>query len=649
MIASHQGPLSGVERFPLPAARDRWLEFSALEHATLPLPIGFDRDGEDFLVRRAAVGGRKISAGRIDREQAPLLFLQAAGLCAFLQGFGFWLAEEDLTEAVHENSKDGPRLWLTRTPLSVSLGGPGPSPSAVLAAFLHRLFGRGRRIWHPSARALFHSMLAGDATLRRAEFWLASTYRVFPELGSSAAAGARKRTIGVAGSFLRDVTSRALLTRARAVLQGREARVFHAGGSTLTAGAALGLAEVPLGAAAAARALRESHPRRDSSRQSLWIAVEPDRWDSISRHAFETARRALGEEIEVVTLDGQVPAPVLPDEWRREIFVPCGTLSASLRFYDTFSQLVRSEPSSAGSVAERLTASPEWARFVADPTGDAPLPNAVAEQPEVSAAGARLPAGLERDLLDSLAAYGGAASSARLSRLFPGRALSSSLERLRSRGEVRRDASGCWSLSASGSRQAPSTPERRRLLCGRWAQSESDVGKRVELLIDGGDLEEALAQAKRWQTESGANPPDRWFALSARLTAATQGQCPAWLELVEAEREVAGGRLPEARSRLLAVAEAESSSPEEKGAARLRAAEVLARHGHPGQAAGEAAAWRTDFPDAPPRDRIRALRLEAAARAREGEQGKALALLDEAERQGASGPLADRLETDLVR
>src|SRR5207302_2372760 len=151
---------------------------------------------------------------------------------------------------VHDRSKDGPRLWLTRTPLSVSLGGPGPSPSAVLAAFLHRLFGHGRRVWHPSARALFDSMLAGDAPLRRAEFWLASTYRAFPELAGPPAADARKRTIGVAGPFLRDVSSRALLTRARAVAQGREPRVFCAGDSMLTAGAALGLPEAPLGAAA---------------------------------------------------------------------------------------------------------------------------------------------------------------------------------------------------------------------------------------------------------------------------------------------------------------------------------------------------------------------------------------------------------------
>jgi DNA-binding NtrC family response regulator/tetratricopeptide (TPR) repeat protein len=649
MIASRQGSLSGVERFPLPSSRDRWLEFSGLEHATLPLPVGFDREGDDLVVRRAAIDGRKISAGRIDREQAPLLFLQAAGLCAFLQSFGFWLAEEDLTEAVHERSKDGPRLWLTRTPLSVSLGGPGPSPAAVLAAFLHRLFGRGRRVWHPAARALFDSMLAGDAPLRRAEFWLASTYRAFPEVAGPAAADARTRTIGVAGSFLRDVTSRALMTRARAVARGREPRVFCAGDSALTAGAALGLPEVPLGAAAAARALRVSHERRDSSRRSLWIAVEPDRWDSISRHAFETARRALGEEIEVVTLDGQVPTPVLPDEWRREIFVPCGTLSASLRFYDAFSQMVRAEPASARSVAQRLTASPDWARFVADPTGDAPLPLTAAEQPEVPLAGVRRPPGLERELLDSLAAYGGAASADRLSRLFPGRSLSPSLERLRSRGAVTRDGSGRWSVSPSGRREALSTPVRHRLLCRRWASSETEVGKKVELLIDAGDFEEACTRAKRWQSESGANPPDRWFALSARLTAATEGRCPAWLGLLEAEREVAGGRLPEARVRLLEVAEAGSSSPEEKAAARLRAAEVLSRRGHSGQAAGEAAAWRSDFPDAPARDKVRALRLEASARAREGEQGKALTLLDEAERQGASGPLADRLETELVR
>src|SRR5262249_2171603 len=201
MIASRQDSISGIERFPLPAARDRWLEFSSLEHATLPLPIDFDRDGDDLLVRRAPIGGRKISAGRIAREHAPLLFLQAAGLSSFLQAYGFWLAEEDLTGAVHDLSAAGPRLWLTRTPSSVLRGGPGPAASAVLAAFLHRLFGHGRRLWHPSARSLFDTLLGAEAPIKRAEFWLASAYRAFPELAGPAAADARQRTIGLAGSF----------------------------------------------------------------------------------------------------------------------------------------------------------------------------------------------------------------------------------------------------------------------------------------------------------------------------------------------------------------------------------------------------------------------------------------------------------------
>ena len=644
MIASRQDSESGVERFPLPLARERWLEFSVLEHATLPLPIGFERDADDLLVRRAPIAGRKISAGRIAREHAPLLFLQAAGLCSFLQAFGFWLAQEDLTEAVHDTSEDGPRLWLTRTPASVSLGGPGPAPSAVLAAFLHHLFGRGRRLWHPAARALFESMLSEDAALRRGEFWLAGAYRAFPELAGPAAAGARKRTIGLAGSFLRHVSVRALISQARALAQGREARVFSAGDSALTPGAALGLPEIPTGVAAAARALRKAHDR--GSRRPVWIAVEPDRWDPVSRQAFETARRALSQEIEVVSLDGELPVPALPDEWRREIFVPCGTLSASLRFYEAFAQLVQAEPASARSLAEMLTGSCLWARFVGDPTGDGslPAPDEARALPE-----ARQPAGLEREILQALAAYGGPVTGARVSRLFPRRAVSSSLERLRSRADVTRDASGRWCVSAAGREKALSTPARRRALCRRWAQIEPDVGKRVELLIDIGDLDEALAQAQQWHSEAGAGPPERWFALSARLTAAAELSPPPWLELLEAEREIAGGRPEEARSRLLAVAAAASSSPEEKASARLRAAELLARDGRFGQAAGEAAVWRTDFPDAPPQEQVRALRLEASARAREGEHEKALILLAAAERQAAAGPLAERLETALVR
>src|SRR5437660_12774507 len=104
MIAARQGASIEAERFPLSAARERWLDFAALEHATLPLPIDFGRESDELVVRRAPMPGRKISSGRIPQSHAPLLFLQAAGLCSFLQAFGFLLPEEDLTQAGHDGS-----------------------------------------------------------------------------------------------------------------------------------------------------------------------------------------------------------------------------------------------------------------------------------------------------------------------------------------------------------------------------------------------------------------------------------------------------------------------------------------------------------------------------------------------------------------
>jgi DNA-binding NtrC family response regulator/tetratricopeptide (TPR) repeat protein len=645
MIASRQGPSIGAERFPLAAVRERWLDFLAMEHATLPLPVDFEREGDQLLVRRAPVSGRKISEGRIPKEHAPLLFLQAAGLCSFLQAAGFWLAEEDLTQAVHDLSENGPRLWLTKTPASVAVGGPGPAPSAVLAAFLHRLFARARRLPHPAARSLFDRMLTGDAPFRRAEYWLASAFRSFPELREPAAAGSRSRTIGLAGTFLRDVSRRALLAKGRALCEGREARVFSAPGSALTPGAALGMARISGGAAEAARALRESHQRSAGARRPLWIAVERARWDHFSRSAFETAARALAADVEVRILDDSAPVPQLPDEWRREIFVPCGTLSGSLRFYERFAELARREPAAARSLAESLTAAAEWAAFAADPTGDAPLP--LPRPAAGSAPAAALPA-LERELLEALAALDGPVAGAALARLFPRRAIARVLERFRSSGEASCDSSERWRITPSGDRRISLSPARRRVVCLRWAQVEEDPGRRIELLLEGGDVEEALAQGERWRCEAGPEAPERWFELSSRLAAAAGAASPVWLDLLEAEREVAGGRLEEARTRLLAIATSPTACAADKRRARLRAAETLSQRGRHGAAGGEAAAWRREFPDAPAGERVRALRVEAVSSAREGAHEAALRLLEEAEREGAAGSLEERLETGLA-
>ena len=242
----------------------------------------------------------------------------------------------------------------------------------MLAGFLDRLFSRRRRIEHPAARRLFDRLLATDAPYRRAEFWLSSAFRDFRELASREAAGARARTLGSGGGYLRTADRRAMAEKARALLGNRAPRIFAAPDS-LTPGGALGL-ERPLNAARAARALRERHATESRGRRGVWIAVDPERWDALSRRAFETAAAALGEEIETVLVPAATPPALMPDEWRREIFVPCGTLNASLRFYDELASLAREDPSRARDLAETAVRSADWAAFAGDPTGDAPLP-----------------------------------------------------------------------------------------------------------------------------------------------------------------------------------------------------------------------------------------------------------------------------------
>ncbi len=646
MIAVRQGSSIEVERFPLPAPRERWLDFLALEHATLAPPVDFEREGDELVVKRAGVTGRRIADGRIAKEHAPLLLLQAAGLCSFLQAFGFSLSEEDLIEGIHDVGDSGPRFWIPRTPRCVSASGPGPAPSAVLAALLHRLFSQGRRISDPAARTLFDRLLASDAPFRRADFWLASVFRSFRVLSGPAAAGARARTIGLAGPRYRGARGRLLCAKARALLEGRAVRVFAAGSSALTPGAALGLETPPDRVAAAARALRAAH-EREGGRRPLWIAVEIDRWDLLSRRAFETASQALAAEIEVLEIDESAGAPPrLPDEWRREIFVPCGTISASLRFYERFAELARPEPAAARALAESLTVSAEWAAFVSDPTGDGPFPSVACAPPP--SAGPE-PGPLEREILEVLSAWDEAVSTEALARVFPSRSLERPLGRLGKRGDVTRAASGAWQIAAAGRGRVHLTAARRRAACLRCATAEADPGRRIELLLDGGDLEEALAAAKRWLGETASATPERWFGLSSRLAAAAGVTRPPWLERLEAEREVAGGRLEDARARLLALADAAEATEEVRRGARLRALEIFFQLGH-GQPAGrEATLWRTDYPAAPAAERVRALRVEAVSRCRAGEHETALRLLDEAERDGAGEDLEDRLETALAR
>src|SRR5262249_3109095 len=254
------------------------------------------------------------ASGRIPRDVGAGLLLQAAGLAAFPQVHGFWFDEEDLRAAFWDPASG--RLTLSRTPASVRAGGPGPSASAVLAGFVERLFGRSAR---RDGRALLERLLAPESALKRADFWVASVYREFPALAGPEAARARLSTIGYAGDFTRAPLCRARLAAARAILSGRVARIFAPQTSALEPGGALGLAAPVVGAAGAARRLRALHAAEAGEAGAVWIAVERESWDDLSRRAFDAAAHALGRAVEVVLCDGAAPPPRFPDEWRQEI------------------------------------------------------------------------------------------------------------------------------------------------------------------------------------------------------------------------------------------------------------------------------------------------------------------------------------------
>ena len=639
-------PPPAVERFLLSTARERWLELLGLEHATLPLPTDFARQGEELVVWRTRASGRPISSGRVPAEDAAPLFLQAAAAMAFFQASGSWLDEEDLLEAVWDRCDGAPRLWLTRTPAGVRRGGPGPVCSALLAALLERLFSRSSRIARPAVRDLLERLRASDAAFRRAEFWLASAFRVFPELTMTAAAPSRLRTMGFAGRFLRAAAARALIEKGRALLSNRAARVFGANSSSLDPGGALGLDTPPSSVAAAARALRERHAHESGGRRAVWIMVEPEGWDLLSRRAFEAAARAIGE-VETIVIEAAPSPPRLADEWRREISIPCGTLGASLRFYESFAERAQQNSAGARRLAEELVSSEEWGAFVADPTGQAPMPADAMGSAAVPAASSEETA-VEREVLEALSARDGAAGAEELSGLVARRDLRRILARLEARGELVRSPAGRWQAAPAVRRRLSLSASRKREICRRWAAAEKDPGRRIEMLLAAGEKEEALAVAERWYLSSPPQSAERWFDLSSRL-AAGQGRRPPWLDSLEAEREIAGGRPREAEKRLRDLSESPEATSEQRRRALLRCAELAVLCGQTAAAGRKAAAWRHAFPEAPPEESVRALRVEAVSRAREGEHDAALGLLDAAERLGARLSTAERVETALAR
>ena len=371
------------ERFALSLCRERWLEFVALEHATLVPATDFafcdGASGGELLVRRerpsGAGGGRPLSGGRIPRPARAALLLQAAAASAFFASRGFPLAPADFEDAVWDGEGSAARLWLTRTPASVraaAVDDASPSPSApdALRAALRRLFaGESGRISPEAAREIAASLEATDASWKRAEHWVASILRGFPELAAASAGPARERCLGLASDSLRTARERSLAEKARAILRGEAPRIFEAGASSLTPGGALRLTPPPDGPADAARRLR-TLAESGETRRRVWIAVEPETWDGVSRTAFEAARLSLGGAVGVIVVPGSLPAPQSPAEWRRAAWVPGGSLAGSVRLYEWLAEAAPAEPLRARVFLRGVLAGPSWAAFAADPTGD---------------------------------------------------------------------------------------------------------------------------------------------------------------------------------------------------------------------------------------------------------------------------------------
>ena len=568
MSATRLAP-AAAERYSAESCRERhWLARLELEHETLCPLDGVTRDGEEVVVRRERCPGVVIAGGHVPRSARASLLLQAASAAAFFAARGLPLSADELEAARWDGEGPAARLWIPRRSAPIPIVAETP-PAAALAGFLRVLFARGERVTQPAARGLLDELTAADSGLRRGELWVARVLRAFPELGAPEAAPARRRCFGVSEPSLRSAVSRARGAAAAAIAAGHAPLTFARRGSALAAGAALPLAPPPASLAEAVRALRTA--AETSAAPPTWIAVAEEEWDAFSRRAFESAAATLAGRVEIVRVPESLPAPATPSEWRRALWVPCGTLAASVRFYEAFAARMRAGGDAPRALVARILEAPGWSDFVADPTGDAPLPDA--------------------------------------------------------------------------------SPEPRPAPPRTGAPPPRDPASRIETLLAAGRVAAALDEGERWIHSCPERRLETWFPLAARLAVAAAGSPPAWLEAIEAERELAGGRPREARRRLDRLGAAPGAAPERRRAAKLRAAELTALLGSHGEAARRAAAWRREHRDAPVPETARALRLGAVGLAREGRFECAWALLDETERAeaGARRPASERVETALVR
>jgi len=613
-----------IERFPLAAARERWDSFLSFEHATLPPPREFEREGDDLLVLRDRPPGRPLSEGRVPDASGPALFLQAASALAALSAAGTWASAQDLLESTWNGARGGARLWLPGTPAGVLRGGAPPPPSQALSALLERLFRRRGRVADSGAAGLLARLSEPGAGAMRPDFLVAAAYAAFPSLAAETSAAARLATIGSLGTSLLPAARRASIEKARAILAGRDACLLEPGSSLFD------------------RARSSAAPR-------LWICVGIDAWDGVVREAVEAEAAARPGRVELLRIPASVPPPALPDEWRSALFVPCGGVAASLRFYERISEICAAAGAAGAENAARwLVADTGWAAFASDLTGYAPLPH---WRPEEDTE--RLEAGVppaERRILEALSALGEPCERDELEKLLPRAAAPATVERMVRGGALSRDGAGRLRIGPNGGGHGVD-PARRRALLARWLGVVQSPARRIGCLLALSGPAEALREAAELRGEAPGAAVESWFEMSAKLSAAVLGPRPPWLEAIEAERELSGGRARGAEECLQRIVASPAASNEERRAAALRQAEIAGMRGSATEAAELARAWRGAHSGAAPRERLRALRVEASGASRLGEHGRALRLLDEAdaEARAAGLPDADRLETALVR
>ncbi|MCA1580603.1 MAG: sigma-54 dependent transcriptional regulator [Acidobacteria bacterium] len=632
-----------LERFPLADAGERWRAFLSFDHASLPLPIDYGRDGGDFLVWRTLPPRRRIADGRISAAHAAALFLQAAAFFSTLEAASFRASADDLEDAAWEVVDGTARLAIARTPSAVRLGPASAGASKVpLAAFLRRLFARRGRLRDPQALALEEALRAGDAEWRRGDFWVGCAFRTFPVLSSAAFAAVRLRTVGATGILLRGSDSRARLEKARALLEGKDPKVF------LTAPDARAQ-----DVAAAVRLLREEEEARPAGGPRTWICVGMETWGDASRSAVAAGALCVAGAPEILRVPERLPPPASPEAWRREIAVPCGALRASVRFSEKLAEIAAAagDPTLAVSAAFAMVAHEGWGAYVSDPTGLGSLPpDGTAERAVTGpASAADLPASA-RNLLEAIEALEEPAAPEEVAVLFPGRAAARTRASLLRKGLLARDASGRIS---PGNRRCPVDSAARSKWLLAWARAAGSApSRRIERLLRAGAAGDALSDAAALRAGSCAEPPALPLELSARLaSAAAQAglPLPPWLEALEGERELSGGRAGSAQSRFEAVAAAPGSPEADRRAAGLRLAEIASLRGRGDEASAAARLWLASHREAPAGETVRALIVEAGSASREGDTARALARLDEAASFSASLPAAARLEIALAR